>query len=216
MTEARPFRELVAERVRRRRRQLGLTQEELAREVWRHGRPSVTRGVIAAVERGTTDLDPLELGALLRALGTDLDGLLRSGGMVVLDEDVAIDVDDLIDQIIGRPTSWDYTTGPNARIVKGRHGIVAGYVQDPIGPVEIKAGLKLGVPGEEVARAAWMLWRRSLAEERDARLQVLAPDASDARTVQALRGHITRALLKELAPALASDPPADQKSGRKR
>jgi transcriptional regulator with XRE-family HTH domain len=202
MTEARDVRELIADRVRRRRHQMRLTQEELAREAWRVGRPSVTRSVIAAVERGTAHLTLTELGGLLRALDTNLDELLRSGGNVFLDRGVAIDVNDIVDQIGGRPTSWRLTTDSDARIVAGRHGIVAGYMQPPISPVEIKAGQKLGVIPEEVRRAAGALWERSLDEERDARLRAQATEGASARTIQALRGHITRSLLLELEPTL--------------
>lgn len=50
----------------------------------------------------------------------------------------------------------------------------------------------------EVAGAAWKLWKRSYAEERDRRLDAqAAPDASD-RTRVALRGHVVRQLDREL------------------
>ena len=90
-----------------------------------------------------------------------------------------------------------------ARQVRGgRHGLVAEYLRPPISAVEVKAGQRLGVDPEEVRRAAGALWERSLAEERDARLKAQAPEGAPARTIQALRGHITRSLLRELDPTL--------------
>jgi len=202
MAEARPFRELIAQRVRRRRRELRLTQDELARLAWAAGSPSMTRGVIAGVERGTADLTLPQLTVLVRVLATDLETLLSSGGKVFIDAGVAIDVDELVAQVLGRATSWEFTTDASAQIVRGRHGTVSGYVISPIGVAEHKASRRLGVSPEEVARAAGSLWSRSLAEERDARLRKLAPGGASARTIQALRGHITRTLLQELEPAL--------------
>src|SRR5439155_5861777 len=108
MTEARPFRELLAQRVRRRRREIGLTQDELARQAWSAGSPSMTRGVIAAVERGTADLTLPQLAVLVRVLGTDLETLLGSGGKVFIDEGVAIEVDELVAQVLGRATPWEF------------------------------------------------------------------------------------------------------------
>jgi transcriptional regulator with XRE-family HTH domain len=201
MAEARPFRDLLAERVRRRRRQLRLTQDELARLAWAEGNPSMTRGVVAAVERGTADLTLPQLAVLVRVLNTDLKTLLGSG-KVFIDTGVAIGVDELVAQALGHDTAWNFTTDSSARIVRGRHGIVAGFLSPPIGVAEHKASRSLGVSPEEVARAAGSLWSRSLTEERDVRLSKLALKGSSPRTIQALRGHITRTLLKELEPTL--------------
>jgi transcriptional regulator with XRE-family HTH domain len=214
MAEARPFRELLAQRVRRRRREIGLTQDELARVAWAAGNPSMTRGVIAAVERGTADLTLPQLAVLIRVLGTDLKALLSSGGKVFIDAGVAIEVDELVAQILGAASPWEFTTDASAQIVLGRHGTVSGYVS-PIGVAEHKASRRLGVSPEEVARAAGSLWSRSLAEERDARLLRLAPVGASARTIQALRGHITRTLLQELEPALQRETSAKARSGGK-
>jgi transcriptional regulator with XRE-family HTH domain len=214
MTEARSFRELVAERVQRRRRELGWTQDQLAREVWRRGRPSVTRAVIAGIERATADLTIPEMATLLKALETNLDELLESGGEVFIDQGVSIEVDELLRQLDGRGTPWHPKNDSTARIVFGRNGVVAGYVQRPIGPEEVKAGLHLGVTPEEVARAAGSLWGCSLAEEREARLVARAPQGASARSLQAMRGHITRALLAELLPVLQPRVPAKRGKGR--
>lgn len=46
--------------------------------------------------------------------------------------------------------------------------------------------------------AAHRNWGHSLSTERDVRLVREAPDDADARSLQALRGHITRGLTDEL------------------
>jgi transcriptional regulator with XRE-family HTH domain len=68
---------------------------------------------------------------------------------------------------------------------------------------EMKAARKLHLDDAvEVAFAALRLWGRSLTEERDARVSAMAPPDASPRTLQALRGHITRQLLEELEPVL--------------
>jgi transcriptional regulator with XRE-family HTH domain len=68
------------------------------------------------------------------------------------------------------------------------------------GDAEQKAARKLGVSAFTVAIAAWQLWRRSLSDERDARVSEHAAPDAPARTMQALRAHATRRLLAELEP----------------
>jgi hypothetical protein len=69
------------------------------------------------------------------------------------------------------------------------------------GETERKAARTLHIDDPaEVAVAALRLWGRSLTQERDARVvDAAAPDASP-RTLQALRGHVTRHLLEEIEP----------------
>ena len=64
-----------------------------------------------------------------------------------------------------------------------------------------KVAARLGATSEEVAVAAEMLWRRGIAAERDARVDDMGP-AANTRARQARRGHVTRVLLAELAPAV--------------
>lgn len=71
----------------------------------------------------------------------------------------------------------------------------AGYVSEE---ATVKAAKRLGATAEEVAVASSQLWGRSLTAERDARVEAMGPAATKAR--QARRGHVTRALLTELAP----------------
>jgi hypothetical protein len=65
---------------------------------------------------------------------------------------------------------------------------------------EQKAAHKLEVSPLAVSIAAHKLWKHSLTEERDRRIAEEASAASSPRTLQALRGHVTRTLLIEIEP----------------
>jgi hypothetical protein len=66
------------------------------------------------------------------------------------------------------------------------------------GEAEMKAARKLSVDAEVVATAALGLWKRSLTEQRDAIVAETAPADASPRTLQAMRGRVTRELLEEL------------------
>lgn len=70
--------------------------------------------------------------------------------------------------------------------------------RDQWGDAERKAARRLGRTSLIVAGAARKRWGRSFTEERDARLAAQATSATPPRALQALRGHITRALIEEL------------------
>jgi len=64
-----------------------------------------------------------------------------------------------------------------------------------------KVAIKLRTSPMEVVFASHGLWNKSLEEERDGRISQRA-EGRDMRTIQALRGHVTRSLLKDLKAAL--------------
>ena len=65
---------------------------------------------------------------------------------------------------------------------------------------EEKAARALRVDVADIDEATWRLWGTTLTQERDRQLGLTAGDRN-ARSRQALRGHITRRLLKELREA---------------
>ncbi len=73
--------------------------------------------------------------------------------------------------------------------------------KEAAGDAELKATRKFKVPAFAVALASRKLWSRSLTEKRDQQLSEQM-QGKPARTIQALRGHVTRQLLKELEPIL--------------
>lgn len=81
--------------------------------------------------------------------------------------------------------------------------LVSEVENDAAGDAEQKAARKLGVPPLAIALAARKLWGRSLAEERDRRVSEQWRDEITLRPLQAIRGHVTRALLGELGPIVA-------------
>lgn len=67
---------------------------------------------------------------------------------------------------------------------------------------EQKAAAKFGVPAFVVSMAAFGRWGTDFTATRDRLVAEQLPEGADRRTVQALRGHVTRRLLKELRPLL--------------
>lgn len=82
------------------------------------------------------------------------------------------------------------------------------------GGAEQKAAHRLRVPATVLSVAAHARWGRSLTRERDQRVAQQAPPDATARTLQALRGHITRTLVGELAADLTQHQHDQHDEGR--
>ena len=67
---------------------------------------------------------------------------------------------------------------------------------------EQKVAKKYGVPAVVVPMAATGRWGRTFTAERERRVSDLVLDDASPRSLQALRGHVTRDLLDELDPLL--------------
>lgn len=201
MSEAMPFAALLGRRLRERRLELGLRQDDVARRcAYRYGLP-LTRSVIDAIERGTRDLTIPEVAVILAVLGMSLEDALGGGGVVALSDVVAVRADKLVDQLVGRRATWAFATrSPQTGRLTWRTSL-SGYVHE-VGDAEQKIGRRLDVTPEVVAEAAHKLWGRSLTDERDRRVGEQASEDATPRTLRALRGHVTRALLAELEPAV--------------
>jgi len=71
------------------------------------------------------------------------------------------------------------------------------------GEAEMKAARRLKLDDPVLlAVAAQALWNRSFTEERDARVAGAARTDATPRSVQALRGHVTRQLIQEIEPVV--------------
>jgi transcriptional regulator with XRE-family HTH domain len=156
----------------------------------------------------------------------ELADLLPASGRVALSEETTADVDVLRDALAGRLTDpdrkvlADFDTPFIRRANEGirRHvakmkellplwrGMTMNGYRDAQnaarGDAERKAARKLGVEPLRLSAAAHGRYGRSFTEERDARVADQAPADASPRSLQALRGHVTRAMLAELAPAL--------------
>jgi hypothetical protein len=73
---------------------------------------------------------------------------------------------------------------------------------EALGDAEAKAARRFKVSAVEIARMARQLWGRSLTAERDRRLTEKIGQVSSRRTLQALRGHVGRTLMAEIADVM--------------
>lgn len=87
----------------------------------------------------------------------------------------------------------------------------------PIRPIKLEeqgeavrhAAKRLEVEPGTVSRVAERLWRRSLTEEREQRVAERGGTDASTRSLQALRGHVSRELINELRHALEEEKEGD-------
>jgi hypothetical protein len=95
---------------------------------------------------------------------------------------------------------------PGTYAISGHVAEVWSFADWAAGDAETRAARRLGREPVEVARAARLLWGRSLADERERRLaEQLGGERVPARSMTARRGHITRELIEELRDYLSDD-----------
>jgi hypothetical protein len=151
--------------------------------------------------------------------------LLPSTGTVALSDETIADVDVLRAELEGRLDDdsrhpfADYDTPYSRRVRDGARRASAemkhakrwpamtirdyGTARDAArGDAERKAARRLGVAPLDLSVAAHGRYGRSFSDERDRRVAEQAPSDAAPRTLQALRGHVTRAMVAELAPVL--------------
>jgi transcriptional regulator with XRE-family HTH domain len=192
MTETTTLAAHIGQNVRKLRQAKHQTQEQLAvRLGWQQSH-------VAALEAGDRATLPLDDVLLLCAeLGATISDLMAGDGKVALTRR-------------GRPhREATLVALRNVGLAEtmprgeGIRGEVAIHLMTS--DTERKAARKLGVAPERVTAAALGRWGHSLAAERDRRLKARAkPGASD-RSIQALRGHITRELLDEIQPTIGAN-----------
>jgi len=186
--------------------QADMTQDQAAR-LARHFGLSWSRSTVGAVTSGTKGRLTLEEFVVLTGTMFPAAELLRGTGRVRLGSGSA-DLKD-VRRVLGaaahsgkappsRPN--DLTAKDAAELVEGFTRMAA--VQAAQGEAEQKAARKLGVTAQTLAESALGMWGRSLTAERDARVAASAPPDISTSSRQALRGRVTRELLKDLAPVL--------------
>lgn len=207
--------ELIGQWVRQIRQAAGKRQDEIALAARVGYGLAWTRATIAAIETGKRNLLAEEFALLFAALKTagcklDVDTerqrLLREvtefRSNQRLREILAPGEERLkrVGSIWKRiwPETWKSAHATNRPSFKQ----IREVENDASGDAEQKAAAKLQVLPLAVAIAARRLWGKSLTQERDSRLlQEVSPN-TDQKTLQALRGHVTRELLKQLEPLL--------------
>jgi hypothetical protein len=131
---------------------------------------------------------------------------------VVRGEDIDIrEVDSpSLRESIARYDEWVEEGGPRRSIaifgavlaVSGKDSRELHAAEKTAGDAEQIAARRLGVPRLAIIAASLATWGHVLTEERDARAAERAGTDATLRTVQAARGHVTRELYQEIAPAI--------------
>lgn len=192
------------------------------------------RSTVAMLESGKRRLDPEELLLLPVVLQVAQVGSFPLVQLLAGDDDMVhltaeaaatrAELETLLDPA-GGPAALDLQGWKMPGVLSGaqvmeaaaerarwrRRGLTAEQVEvatrEAAGEAERVAARKLGVTPYEVAVAARKLWGRSLSAVRDERAAAGA-DELPTDSLRAMRGHVTRQLLAELAPILEQE--ADQ------
>lgn len=166
-----------------------LRQDDIARAARHVGLPW-TRSVVVALEAGRRYLtidELVRLPLLGSHLGAPLEAVhLEANGSFV-------QLEPMLSKVLKIETMVPVPAEPVARLAAYR---AAG------GDLEQKVARRFRLDPFLVAQIAFSAWGRSLTDERDRRITEQRPLGTPQRALQALRGHVTRALLRELAPRL--------------
>lgn len=193
------LRDALRYRLREVRLEKGWTQEQLAIRAQEQG-IQWNRDTIKNIEEGAREVSLEEFFPLLPLLGMSLEELLP--------EDIELEL----------AGGWRVHGGTGAtlrRLLDGHRDAVvspttvqlrgtipvAATATATVRLAEQKAAASLGITPTQVQELAERAWRRDLTTERDARVSERTEDKEvSARSLQALRGHVTRELLAELRP----------------
>jgi transcriptional regulator with XRE-family HTH domain len=179
----------------------GWSQDEVASRGWQVGLPW-TRSTITALEGGRRTLSVSELVLLALTLDTSVAELMAGRGHAGLGDGSELALADVRSVLAGVQDNADV----RKRIRRVRHQKYERAMQAVSGEAEQKAARNLGVTAQTIAEVSFDLWGRSLTDERDARVEQEGSHLSSPRSVQALRGHITRQLLRDIESLITSNP----------
>lgn len=219
------LRAVVGERLRSLREDRGARQEDVADAVRLAGL-EWTRSTVAAIEAGRREVSLEELLLLSLAYRLPLSFFFEGDGRVDLTPGATATRSVIRAKLNGDtqrwgPDDWDVPsdrvwpeflallTNWHSRYAwawpdmpEGTGGMLAAAEAARAGEAEHTVAKRFGVAPVGVSMAAFGRWGRGFTAERDRRVaDEAAPDAS-ARSLQALRGHVSRALIDELAPTL--------------
>jgi transcriptional regulator with XRE-family HTH domain len=227
----RPFGAAVGLGVQKLRTEAGLTQDELARKV-REAGGDWDQAAIARLEGGHRGVSPEQMLILASALEVQLRQLIggRDQDWIRLSPTARLRTRAIRDAYAGHAVGTmpaadfdDPTTRSVGKALAERQELVrrvttvwpeatrsqAHAAVEAVGDAERKAARRLGVDPVALSAAAHRTWGRSFVAERDAGAAEFERAAGTARrSLQAVRGHVTRMLLAELAPILEQE--ADQ------
>ncbi|WP_432571178.1 hypothetical protein [Kineococcus sp. SYSU DK005] len=205
---------LLSERVRTRRTRRGWRQVDVAQRMAEQGF-DWTQPVVAAVEAGKRDCNLLELAGLTSVFVHHHDKGGVAGLLDLDDDEEGYAFEGCDPPAATREVTVEMSPGVRVELavllsaIRGGDQLAWGLrggaprldwtaTEDPM---VIKLARALGISTGQVLKTSRRLWGREPQQERDRRLG----DVSDvpARTVQARRGHITRAMTVELREELS-------------
>lgn len=220
-SESEPLAAVVGRNCKRLRRQIGITQDELARHArdcglrWKASTVADFEGARSAPTFATVVSLSIALQNAAQAAAIDgdidaameaatLDELVRAEGLIQLNDDVAVPADFVIAICRGqtRP-GWkprpDAESASMLAIYRDMWGETALTPPERVllrsGTAEDRLARQLGVDTKRLADMSYALWRRTFSEERDSRA---GPDAN-----QQKKGRVSRELRAELAEGMA-------------
>lgn len=193
-----------------------LRQEEVAQRARFYGL-EWTRSIVAALETGRRRITLTEFLALPQILA-DLSGEdvtladLLVGQVIETAPGIEVDPESLPEVLAhGRPrlvpvldrteAAWQSAFGldlPGGIFEGVDESMQAEAWLSGRGEAEQKAARRIDVPAGFVGLAAHALWGRSFTAERDARVAERAAEGASDRSLQAIRGHVTRDLTEQV------------------
>lgn len=217
-----PFAQSLGRVVRHRRLSAGRTQDELAETIRSLGL-DWSASSVAAFETGRRGVSALELlvlplalrqidaeGFEVHELVSDLPDFTVEGGRLLTSDALAEVARGRAGELPARVLTDLPEWAEEDRRAQRRQSF-APYLwpeadeetldqveRDASGAAEQKAARRWGVEADFVSLFAHRLWGRSLTAEREARVEQQAPEGTSKRSLQALRGHVTRDLLGQL------------------
>lgn len=198
---------VVGKNIRRMRSDAGMTADELATRLRFFGL-NWTRSTLTSLERGTKVLEAIELISLMMAFGFSPD-LILAGDEKIAWGPIGMDLPSVRRHLTERsPDPWplvfhEAIGQARERFYPDETDLVSEEGHDPrAGEAEMKVARKLNVPVAAIIEASMSLWNATLTEERENRVLPQVGPETTPRSLQAIRGSVTRALLKELGAAL--------------
>jgi transcriptional regulator with XRE-family HTH domain len=210
MTQANPptLAEVFGRRIKSLREAQDLSQEDIAIRARANGL-NWTRATVASIETGRRDsIGVEELLLISDAIGAPPVAWFAGKGEATIAKGVAVPLEQVRYLLTTKhrgPRDLDLRVYDQkvAMTVMEAFARETGAVRWVPGEAELKAARKLGVRPGEIDDAAQRLWKRSLTEERDRRVEEIAPAKVERSSLQAMRGHVTRSLLTEIEAELA-------------
>lgn len=216
---ATPWATAVGERVATLRQERGLSQDELARKLVELGLPW-TRATVASIEIGRREITLRETHVLAFAFDEAVSELEPRRGSVALTDGLTVPARTLSTQLdapavlprrkrtggasatrrrIDEETEEIARLWPQARI----DSLAILYIRtDARAEATLVVARKVGATPIEVATTAYQLWSMGLSQKRDRAVETRAPAKASTESIRRIRGHVTRALVKELEPAI--------------